>query len=316
MSAPIDGAALEQELARLADDRREAANLRAKLAHVTEALEAADALVERTRAALAEEQDDVTRLETLSLTRVLHSLSGSRSAELDRERAERDAARYAFAEADDRRKTTYRELQRIQDRLVALGDVDARWEAALHQRERWLEATGEPGAAEAVGLATQRGVVDAELREAEEALAAAERAMALLARAADLLGPPETWDGIDRWFGGAIAGGVHRHERLDEATELLRQVDAAMTALDRELADVEHATLAPLRFEAWDRAFDAMFEGLFTDLAVAKRLTEAIQRVGQARVTVERTADELARGRTTLAGRRGELDDARRRLLT
>src|SRR5215469_12330281 len=45
------------------------------------------------------EQQDVERLEHLSLTHVLASLAGSRDERLARERAEADAARYRVAQA-------------------------------------------------------------------------------------------------------------------------------------------------------------------------------------------------------------------------
>lgn len=316
MSGPTDGAALEAELTRLADDRREAAHLRAKLAHATEALEAADALVERRRRELAQDQQEVARLESLSITRVLRSLSGSRDADLRQGRAQRDAACFAVSEAEDRRAQVFRELSQIRDRLISLGDLDARWDRVIEQRERWIEATGEPGAAEVAALAGRRGVLDAECREVDEAITAARQAAAVLAEAADEIGEAASWDGVDSWFGSGPLASPANHERIERATALLRQVDTALESLDRELADVEHATLAPLRFDTWDRAFDGLFDGLFTDLAVHTHLREAIGRLAQARVVVDRTADQLDHGRARLDVSRSELDAQRRRLLT
>ena len=165
-------------------------------------------------------------------------------------------------------------------------------------------------------LAGRRGVLDAECREVDEAITAARQAAAVLTEAADVLGEAASWDGVDSWFGSGPLASPANHARIERATSLLRQVDTALESLDRELADVGHATLAPLRFDTWDRAFDGLFDGLFTDLAVSSHLREAIGRLAQARVLVDRTADELDQGRARLEVTRSEIDGQRRRLLT
>lgn len=316
MSDPTAGEALETRLAQLADARRDAMRLRAQLAHSTAAVEAADALVRERRRTLAVEQEDVDRLESFSLTRVLAAFGGSRDSALAKERAERNAARYAVSEAEERLAAALREREQVQDRLVNLGDLDAHWEQALSDRERWITATAEPGAGAVADLAQRRGEVDAELREADEALAAARFAATELEQAAKVLGHADDWSAADTWFGGGMITSMVKHDRLDAAAAHLRRVDAALARLDREMADLGRSTVAPLDIDAWDRTFDVFFDNIFTDFAVRSRIRDAIDRVARARQKMATLTTELTTLRARLAETAVDLATERRRLLT
>jgi hypothetical protein len=66
---------------------------------------------------------DVSRLEHLSLTRVLAALHGAREDTLAREQAEVEAARYRYAEAQQRLDGVRAEQARLEDRLAELAEV-------------------------------------------------------------------------------------------------------------------------------------------------------------------------------------------------
>ena len=56
---------------------------------------------------------------------------------LEREIAERDAARYAVADAEAREAVARRDVEGLRARLDELGDVDARFAAALDAKHAW-----------------------------------------------------------------------------------------------------------------------------------------------------------------------------------
>ena len=121
-----DGGAIEAEVARVAADRELAASLRSRLAAAREHAEHARRRAEELRVTLTGEERDVARLESMSWVRIWATLRGGRATDLERETAERDAARYAAAEAEHRASVAAVETQAIEDQLRQLGDVERR----------------------------------------------------------------------------------------------------------------------------------------------------------------------------------------------
>jgi hypothetical protein len=105
-----DGGAVADRLARAARSRREADSLRARLAAATHFADGTTDRVRQARERLADEDRDVERLESVSWSRVLSALRGSAATDRERERAERDAARYALADAEARDAVAWLDL--------------------------------------------------------------------------------------------------------------------------------------------------------------------------------------------------------------
>jgi hypothetical protein len=70
--------------------------------------------------------EDVERLESFSFIRIWSTRRGAHATDLERDTAERDAARYAVAQAEARRDAGRRDVESIQAQLSTLGDVGAR----------------------------------------------------------------------------------------------------------------------------------------------------------------------------------------------
>ena len=115
------------------------------------------------------EQTDVVKLESLSLTRILTGLKGNRDTELQRERAEAEAAAYEVGVAQARLDGIRADLAAVEHRLAALGDVDRRWERAVAVRADELTASGDPVGARLDELGETVGACSAELAQIGEA---------------------------------------------------------------------------------------------------------------------------------------------------
>lgn len=105
---------------------------------------------------LADETRDVERLESFSPTRIWAVLRGARDAELDRERAEQQAAEYAVAVARGEVQQLRTEEAAARTAATALGDVHGERQRALAAKEEWLHESGSPVAAELAEVAAVR----------------------------------------------------------------------------------------------------------------------------------------------------------------
>ena len=293
---------------------REAERVRTALADAEQALEDLDARIGAARSRLADERQDVRELQTFTLRGVLSDLRGRRERELEREGAEAEAAHYRVAQLEDKQGTLVRARERLLDRLAALGDVEAAYDAAAAEQQRWVEAAGGADADALASVVDAIGRADDERLECEEGRVAADLAIAHLERVAALLGEPESWAAYDTWR-GEVFGAAERDDRLEDLGAALHGAEGALRSLSKELGDVEPGLGDTVPVERWERAFEPFFDDLGSERPFVARVQDAIvvDSVLHARVAQVRSAVEERLGAVV---RRAEVLDAdRRRLL-
>jgi hypothetical protein len=312
IGAMTDGGAAQDADAQLqhaAQVRREAQGLRERLDAAQRYAEQTALRVQEARDRLAAEDEDVARLESFSWARIVSTLRSARATDLEREAAERDAARYAVADAEARSEMAWREVAGISAQLDDLGDVEQRFEDALAAKERWTAEHAPEAAARLVELATRRGVLAAEDREGREAYAAGVDAGELLRHADQLLASAGSWATWDTFGGGGLLTDMMKYDKLDQVGEVLRRADLALGRFSRELADLRIAGVDAVAVDGMTRTFDVFFDNIFSDMAVRSRIQRARERVLSAMGAVDRLLGDLSeRGRVIAA----ELEDLER----
>lgn len=301
----LDGPeALERRLTAVAGARREAARVRTRLGEVEQELEQLESEVDAALVRLGDEEDDVRQLQSFSVRGILADLRGRKGAELQREVAELAVARAEVATLRARQADVVAELDALQDRLVALGDLDVEWADAVTARDRWVADRGDDRGARLLTIAEALGDVEDELQECEEVRVAAVDALDRLDGVADALGDPAEW-----------SGGVD-DERLDDLCVRVRTAEDAIRRLATELQDIgvslteEQATAA----QRWDRAFEGFLSGVVTDEALDRRAADAAAVVDRAQVGVGRIAAEVEERSSALSARAVALQEERSEL--
>lgn len=310
-----DGEEIRAGIESAAQARREQQSLRERLEAATRGAEELDQRVAELRSRLADETEDVEKLESLSFARIWATLKGSRDGDVERETAEREAARYAVAEAEARREVARRDVASLNQQLGALGDVEAAYARALDAKQQWVLTHDAATAEQLADIAQQRGELAAEDREAREAHAAGLAARDLLAHAQQLLSSARSWSTWDTFGGGGLITDMVKYDKLDQVTEVLRQADIALGRFSHELADVGLARVDGVRVDGLTRTFDVFFDNIFSDLAVRERIQEATARVERAMAAVGQVLHRLAARGVEISRQIQELEDRRQRLL-
>lgn len=310
-----DGAQIHDQLAAAVRDRDERARLERRLAESRARVDELERDARSKTAALTSEERDVERLESFSPTRIWAGLTGRRDTDLDRETAERDAARYALAEVQARLATARWDADAFADQLRGLGDVEGRYRDALAAKDSWVREHDPAIGARLTTLAEERGAVEAEDRELAEAHAAGCRTRDSLLDADRLLGSAGGWSTWDTFGGGGLVTDMMKYGRVDEATAQLRRADEALRAFSRELADVRMAAVRGVEVGEMTRLFDVWFDNIFSDWAVRDRIRDAADRTRQAIAAVDAALHDVsARGRLVQA-RVAEIAAEQERLL-
>lgn len=307
---------LHDELEAALEAVRDHERVSAHLARAAQAEEAARDAAAVARQGLGAEHADVRRLESFSATRIWATLCGRRDTDLDRERAELQAAEYAAARAGAWLATSREETERVRRELDALGDVAARRERALAAKEEWLRSTPGPSGVELSRIAAEVATAHSALAEVAEAAGAASSAASHLAAATASLDSAGGWSTYDTFFGGGLLTDAIKYDRMDEAERLLQAADRALRHLAVELRDVGvQGAVDGLAVDGLTQALDVWFDNVFSDWAVRNRIEQARDRAHEALRTVEEVRRQLAAREVDLRTRRDHLLGHREQLL-
>ena len=297
-----DRAAIHDQLATAVRDREERDRLERRLAEARSRVAELERTTREHETRLQREERDVERLESFSPTRIWAGLTGRRDTDLDREAAERDAARYALAEVQARLATARWDADAFADQVRGLGDVEGRYRSALAAKDAWVRDHDPASGERLATLAEERGGLEAEDHELAEAHAAGCRARDSLLEADRLLGSAGGWSTWDTFGGGGLVTDMMKYGRIDEATAQLRRADEALHAFSRELADVRMAAVRGVEVGEMTRMFDVWFDNIFSDWAVRDRIRDAAERTGRAIAAVDAALHDIsARGRLVQA---------------
>lgn len=316
--SPMNDGDMARRLAEATEALREHETTRSRHRQLQEALARAETRVIELAEAHTVEAGDVARLETLTLTRVLATLRGTRDDALARERAEADAAAYRLARARAEVDALQREADELAGRLVTLADAPRRYAEVLDDKERFLlAAVGDPRSARLLELAQARGRLDAEakeIREAQQAAVAAAEAAAELVRLLDSAGG---WSTYDTFFGGGAFSSAIKHDRLEQAANAATAVDLRLAKLNRELADVPGGTVVGLpQITELTQFVDIWFDNIFTDLAVRDQIKQAQARAGQCAGQIAQVRSRLGKRLAVVQAALAENATAREQTLT
>ncbi len=297
---------IERRLAEAAEAFREHEVTTERLADLRRRRDERQAQVDELRAVSVTEDQDVERLETRSLSRILVSLMGTREEKLGRERAEADAARYRLEEADSRLDAVSREFDAAEERMSVLAEAPYTYTAVLEEKERHLAASGDPRARRVLEIAELRGKLNGELKELTEAVQAADAAWEALTALRDTLTEALGPSVLDTFFGSGALTADEKHVLLDQAAQAATQADRCLAALRTELLDVHDLPLnAPqLATESMVRFADVWFDNIFADLAVHRQVKKAHEGVEECmqhvNYVVSRLGQQTAHARDTL----------------
>jgi len=249
-------------------------------------------------ALLAKEEVDVQKLERTSLTTLFYSVLGSREEKLEKERQELLSVQLQYQQARHQVAYLERELAYIREQLDTLANVEAEYEALLHETNQETDS-------QLIAYAEQSGGLVSKLKELSEAIRAGKDVLASLEGVLAALESAKNWGTWDMLGGGLISTMV-KHDRIDEARDGIHEVQARLSSFERELADVGDRIQLGIDIGEFETFADYFFDSLIFDWAVQSKINASLERTLNAKEVLTGMLEELQ----TLEGNvQNELND-------
>ncbi len=271
-----------------------------RIRELEEEIEKQERIAEECRSSLDDEREDVERLESASLPRVWYRLTGRLEERLEAEEKEAAEAqlRYDAAEAALRALESSRDEEVRQ--LAEVDDAEAELEKIVRRKEEWIRRYDPDTSRLLESLSDEAGILEARLKETQEAEEAGQEALSRLDEAREKLQSARNWGTYDMLGGGMISTHI-KHNRIEEARELMYEAQHALRLFEKELADLEWRSGASgVEMGGFLTFADYFFDGFLTDWVVQGRINDAFDSVERGIEEVERQLSRLAQERARI----------------
>lgn len=252
-----------------------------------------DKRVSQLKIAKQDEQADVDRLEGRSLAAFFYGFVGTKDEKLDKERKEAYAAAVKYDAAARELAAIEEDINRYESELRTLRGCEKRYAQVLKEKAEAIKASGTVEAAEILRLEEQIACIENQKKEISEAISAGNRARNTADGVLSKLGDAKGWGTWDL-LGGGLISDLAKHSSLDDAQELVEQLQVQLRRFKTELADVTIYADMQVNIDGFLRFADYFFDGLFADWAVLDKIEESQSRVQKTKKQIEDVLNKLS----------------------
>ena len=245
------------------------------------------------RVAFRKEQEDVEKLEGRSLANYFFQVVGKLDEKLDQERREAYAATVKLDAAERELAGIESDIAEIQTQLNEIRVAGAQYKEELEKKRAVLKASGTAAADQIIEIEQKIAALEAQKREIKEAISAGYSARSTADRILSELESADGWNTWDMFGGGGIITHVAKHSHLDEAQDLVSDLQSKLRRFKTELADIQITANMQVNVDGFLRFADYFFDGLFADWAVGDKISQSMNSVSSTKSQISRTLDKL-----------------------
>ena len=245
------------------------------------------------RVAFRKEQEDVEKLEGRSLANYFYQVIGKLDDKLDQERKEAYAARVKLDAAERELAGIESDIKEIQEQITDVLVAEARYKDALELKRRQLKDSGTEVADQILSMEERIAALQAQKQEIKEAISAGYSARGTADRIVSELEDADGWNTWDILGGGGIITHMAKHSHLDEAQDLVSELQSKLRRFKTELADIQITANMQVNIDGFLRFADYFFDGLFADWAVGDKISQSLSSVSNTKSEINRMLDKL-----------------------
>lgn len=259
---------------------------------------------------------DVERLEKESLSATFLRLIGKYEDKLEKESREKFEAKVELDKALTQAKELKLELDELTDKISSLKSDERIYEAELKRREQSIiNGLNEEASIKYNRLEDERGMLERQIVEIDEAVRAAHKAKSTAKNALAHLESAEKWATYDVWFKSGIIGHVAKYDHIDRAEDDFNRLSLQLESLQKELADIDIKGFHMDGIDSTTRAVDFWFDNIFTDLKVRDRIRNDADQLRSLYGKIDRTISGLENKKADVRRMIGDVERRKEELL-
>lgn len=270
--------------------------------------------VERLKEQWEKEELDVKKLEKITLTNLLYSISGRKLEKLDKEQKEKLQAKLKYELKEKELIEIEKEINEVKNNLQKVADAKQKYEQILREKEAYLKRTHSSWSEKLEELTNKISHISIQLKEYDEAIQAGEKASQMLTYAIDQLDQAKNWSTWDMFGGGFIASSI-KHSSIEKANQMIKQAHDALRKFQMELNDVKIHFHQQISIDQFLTFADYFLDSIIVDWMVHEKIRESYDHTIETAKQVRKMIDRLVEQKTNLSEILLQLQKNRKRLI-
>jgi len=238
-----------------------------------------------------QESEDVTALENGNITTFFLNLTGRLDERLDKERREAYAAQAKYDTARRELSQLEYEIDKYSAELEALYNSDRQYRRMIQERIENIK-TGSADSDDSFALEQNLIILQQQQHELEEAIAAGNAAAATTGEIMNYLNKADKRSTADFLLDSFLADLV-KHDNLEKAQNSIELLQNQLRKFRSELADVTIDKNISVKIDSFTSFADFFFDGIFSNLAVQEKITNAKNQVSNTKYQIYNTINAL-----------------------
>ncbi|WP_202078474.1 hypothetical protein [Caldalkalibacillus salinus] len=302
---------LNERLETVVDQKRQKAKWTAMYRELEAQLKEEEQKEKRLGHLLEKEEEDVKKLEGLSVSNFLYTVIGKKLERLEKERQEAVAAKLKYDEAVHTVEDMKSEMIELSSLLAPLHHVDQTYETLLQEKEALIKDTATVWSEELFALSEKKAELSSELKEYDEAIQAGQSALSKLSHVIESLDKAKGWSTFDLFGGGLISTAI-KHDHLDTAKGEIHSAQNALRKFESELKDIQrqfgHVHIDIGEFLSFA---DYFFDGFIVDWTVHGKINDSLEQAEQVYHQVDDVVREINKEREKIHREREQTEHRR-----
>lgn len=240
-------------------------------------------VLERKKAQLYEklkkEELDVEKLEKISITNFINTITGRKLEKLEKEKKEAVAAKLKFDAVNEELKNLINGIERIEGSIWKLSNLESEYNTIINEKEKFLIFTDAEIENRLDRIIEEESFFIDKKKEIEEAIMAGKELLVSLKQVSKNLQSAGDWGTWDIIGGGTIVT-MAKHSRIDQAKAEISKTQSLLSRFHRELEDVGGKVVdINIEIGSFLTFADFFFDGIFADLTVQSKIRDAEDRI-------------------------------------
>ena len=244
------------------------------------------------RSQLEKEKEDVTRLETFTLTNIFYTITGRKLEKLDQEQQEVLAAKLKYSESVETIRDMEQEMADFQKKLFSISKANEEYQQVLREKERLIHDENSVWSEQLYDIAEKEANLTGALKEYGEAITAGKQAVSTLNMALSSLQSAKNWSTVDM-FGGGLITTAMKHSNFDDAKHYIHSAQSKLRQFQEELLDIKTHYEANVEIGGMLTFADYFFDGFIVDWIVHGKINESYSQTQSTLASVTRVLNDI-----------------------
>lgn len=272
---------INDKLLEIKTKMKEKERLNKTLDHANEEKKTLRAKKDRLSKLLEKEKSDVEKLESMSISNFIYTISGRRLEKLEKEKREVVAVKLKYETVKEELYDLDLDITKMESKIREIGDVKSQYSNILKEKEKLLQYKRPEVANKLDSIVEEESMLIDRKKELKEAMEAGYELLTSLEKAKKSLSSAESWGTWDI-LGGGMLSTMAKHSKIDEAQGEISNIQSYSRTFYRELEDVDTYENITIEIGSFLTFADYFFDGLLADLSVQSKIKDSSNQVRDA----------------------------------